>query len=124
MSSDLRGVIVCHAGLAAALVETVNQISGLGDALVPVSNEGCDRDLLRERIAQALGSDPAVVFVDIPMGSCMMAALQELKEGHDASIVTGVNLPMLLKFVFHRDGTPDEAAELARTAGTEAVRVC
>ena len=88
MSSGMRGVIVCHAGLAAALVEAVNQISGLGDALVPVSNEGCDRDLLRERIAEAVGSDPAVVFVDLPTGSCMMAALREIKEGHDASIVT------------------------------------
>ena len=124
MSSGMRGVIVCHAGLAAALVEAVNQISGLGDALVPVSNEGCDRDLLRERIAEAVGSDPAVVFVDLPTGSCMIAALREIKEGHHASIVTGVNLPMLLKFVFHRDGTPDEAAELAKAAGTEAVRVC
>ncbi len=124
MSSGVRGVVVCHAGLAAALVEAVNQISGLGDALVPVSNEGCDRDLLRERIAQALGSDPAVVFVDLPTGSCMMAAMSELKESHDATIVTGVNLPMLLNFVFHRDGTPDEAAGLARAAGTEAVRVC
>lgn len=123
MSSGMRGVIVCHAGLAAALVEAVNQISGLGDALIPVSNEGCDRDLLRERIAEALGSDPAVVFVDLPTGSCMMAALREIKKGHNASIVTGVNLPMLLKFVFHRDTTPDEAAELARAAGAEAVRV-
>ena len=31
---------------------------------------------------------------------------------------------MLLKFVYHRDATPDQAAELARAAGTEAVRVC
>jgi len=123
MSSALRGVIVCHAALATALVEAVNAISGLGDALVPVSNEGCDRDLLRERIAEALGPDPAVVFVDLPTGSCMMAALQELRDTHDASIVTGVNLPMLLEFVFHRDGTPEEAAGLARAAGTEAIRV-
>ena len=123
MSSGVRGVVVCHAGLAASLVEAVNQISGFGDALVPVSNEGCDRDLLRDRIAEALGPDPAVVFVDLPTGSCMMAALRELKGAHDASIVTGVNLPMLLEFVFHRDGTPDEAAGRARAAGTEAIRV-
>ena len=124
MSSGVRGVVVCHAGLAAALVEAVKQISGFGDALVAVSNEGCDRDMLRERIAQALGSHPAVVFVDLPTGSCMMAAMRELREGHDATVVSGVNLPMLLEFVFHRDGTPDEAAGLARAAGTEAVRVC
>ena len=123
MSDGLRGVIVCHAGLAAALVEAVNQITGLGDALVPVSNEGCDRDSLRDRIAEALGRDPAVVFVDLPTGSCMMAALRELQEAHEASIVTGVNLPMLLEFVFHRESTPEEAAERARAAGTDAMRV-
>jgi mannose/fructose-specific phosphotransferase system component IIA len=122
MSDGLRGVIVCHAGLAAALVEAVNQITGLADALVPVSNEGCDRDLLRDRIAEALGPDPAVVFVDLPTGSCMMAALRELKDSHDASIVTGVNLPMLLEFVFHRESTPGEAAARARAAGAEAIR--
>jgi mannose/fructose-specific phosphotransferase system component IIA len=123
MNSGLRGVIVCHAALAAALIEAVHTITGLGDALVPVSNEGCDRNLLRDRIAEALGPDPAVVFVDLPTGSCMMAALSELREAHEASIVTGVNLPMLLEFVFHRDGTAEAAAGLARAAGTEAIRV-
>ncbi len=122
MSEGLRGVVVCHAGLAAALVEAVNQITGLADALVSVSNEGCDRNSLRDRIAEAIGPDPAVVFVDLPTGSCMMAALRELREAHEASIVTGVNLPMLLEFVFHRDSTPEEAAARARTAATEAIR--
>ena len=114
---------MCHAGLAAALVDAVNQITGLGEAFIPVSNEGCDRDLLRQRIAEALGPDPAVVFIDLPTGSCMMAALRELKEEHQATIVTGVNLPMLLEFVFHRDGSPEETAEKARAAGAESVRV-
>lgn len=123
MSSGLRGVIVCHAGLADALVEAVNRITGLGEVLVPVSNEGCDRDQLRDRIAEALGPHPAVVFVDLPTGSCMMAALRELQQAHEASIVTGVNLSMLLEFVFHRDGTPAEVARSARDAGTEAIRV-
>ena len=65
MSDELRGVVVCHGRLAGALVEAAEQISGVTGALVAVSNTGCDRGALEERVAEAVGDGPAVVFVDL-----------------------------------------------------------
>jgi Phosphotransferase system, mannose/fructose-specific component IIA len=40
-----------------------------------------------------------------------------------AKVVTGVNLAMLVDFVFHRSLPPDEAAARAAIAGGKAIRV-
>jgi len=53
MSEELRGVVVCHGRLAGALVDAAEQISGVTGALTPVSNTGCDRGTLEERVADA-----------------------------------------------------------------------
>jgi mannose/fructose-specific phosphotransferase system component IIA len=122
MSEPLRGVVVSHAELAGALVGAVRAISGVDDALVPVSNEGCDPKALAARIEAAIGGVPAVLFVDLPGGSCLTSAIR-LAHGHaDVAVVTGVNLAMLLDFVFHRDVSPGEAARRAVEAGGRAIR--
>ena len=123
MSEPLRGVIVCHGLLARALVDATGQISGMADALVPVSNSGCDRGDLEARVEAAVGTVPTVVFVDMASGSCLFAVLRRLRERDNVRVVTGVNLAMLLDFVFHRDLTPDEAAKRAVEIGEKAIRV-
>jgi len=50
MSEALRGVVVCHGRLAGALVDAAEQISGVTGALLAVSNTGCDRGTLEERV--------------------------------------------------------------------------
>ncbi len=79
MSDALRGVVVCHGELAKALVEAAESISGVTGVLQPVSNSGCDRDALETRVAEAVGGRPAVVFVDLPSGSCLFAVLKRLR---------------------------------------------
>ena len=123
MSEELRGVVVCHGRLAGALVEAAEQISGVTGALEAVSNTGCDRDALEERVSAAVGSGPAVVFVDLASGSCLFAVLHRLRANTGAKVVTGVNLAMLVDFVFHRTLPPDEAAARAAIAGGKAIRV-
>jgi mannose/fructose-specific phosphotransferase system component IIA len=123
MSEPLRGVVVAHAGVAGALVEAVARITGLGDGLVAVSNEGCDRGALEERLAAAVGQAPAVVFVDLPSGSCLLASARFLRSRPGVAVVAGVNLPMLLDFVYHRDATPDAAAARAVATGARALKV-
>jgi mannose/fructose-specific phosphotransferase system component IIA len=123
MSEPLRGVIVSHAAIAQALVFAVTVITGIDGALVPISNEGCDNDALGDRLRQAVGERPAVLFVDLPGGSCLTNSIRFAKQHADIAVVTGVNLAMLLDFVFHRDVSPVEAARRAVDAGAKAIRV-
>jgi mannose/fructose-specific phosphotransferase system component IIA len=123
MSEELRGVVVCHGKLAGALVEAAESISGVTGALVPVTNTDCDRDALEERVVAALGGGPAVVFVDMASGSCLFAVLKRLRATEGVKAVTGVNLAMLVDFVFHRTLSSEEAAARAAAAGTRAIRV-
>jgi len=121
--SELRGIIVSHAAVAQALVAAVRVITGIEDALTPVSNEGCGTEALAERLRNAVGDGPAVLFVDLPGGSCMTSSTRYAKQHADIAVVTGVNLAMLLDFVFHREVTPAEAARRAVDAGAKAIRV-
>jgi mannose PTS system EIIA component len=121
--SELRGVIVSHAALAQALVAAVRAIAGVDGALVAISNDGCDSGALSDRIRAAIGAGPAVLFVDLPGGSCLTSAVRLAKGGAEVAVVTGVNLAMLLDFVFHRDVTPGEAARRAADAGGKAIRI-
>jgi len=123
MREPLRGVIVSHAAIAQALASAVSTITGIDGALVPISNEGCDNDALGERLRQAVGERPALLFVDLPGGSCLTNSIRYAKQHASIAVVTGVNLAMLLDFVFHRDVSPAEAARRAVDAGAKAIRV-
>lgn len=122
MSEPLRGVVVSHAAVAESLVSAVGAITGLADALVPVSNDGCDTVALARRVHEAAGAGPAVLFVDLPGGSCLASAMRLAHGRPDLAVVTGVNLAMLLEFVFHRDLDPAAAARRAAEAGGRAIQ--
>ncbi len=123
MSEPLQGVVVCHAKLARALIEATESISGVTGVLTPVSNADCDRGSLEQRVLEAVDGRPTVVFVDMPSGSCLFAVLNRLRTAPGVKVVTGVNLAMLVDFVFHRSLSPEEAAARAATAGERAIRV-
>ncbi len=101
----LAGVIVTHAGLAAALHEAVARVAGDTRALVTVSNEGCSADEIRARVVAALELDPndgTIVFVDLAGGSCAVASLLALGDRDGIRILSGVNLAMLVDFALRR----------------------
>lgn len=119
--STIRGVVVGHGTLAAALVDAVERIAGADSGLVAVSNTGCDRGTLEERIDEAVGGGPAVVFIDMPSGSCLFAAMHRLAAVTGVRVVTGVNLAMLLEFLFHREEPIDEVVAHVVEVGSRAV---
>src|ERR1700690_2990331 len=97
--TPIKGVVVGHGHLAAALIEAVEQISGPNSGLVAISNTDCDRSTLEERIINAAPPGPSLVFIDMPSGSCHFAAMRRIQSMPDLRVVTVVNLAMLLEFV-------------------------
>ncbi len=119
----LRGVVVGHGSIAASLVDAVARITGERDGLAAVSNDQCDRGSLEQRVADAVGDVPALVFVDLAAGSCLLAVLRRLRDRDDVRVVTGVNLAMLVDFMYHREVTPEAAARRAADSGLHSIKV-
>ena len=119
--SAVTGVVVGHADLAAALIGAVQQIAGADTGLVPISNTDCDRGTLESKVLGAVGKGPAIVFIDMPAGSCHFAVMRNLQSMTDVRVVTGVNLAMLLEFVFNRNSPVDELAVRVAEVGAKAV---
>ena len=108
---SVRGIVVAHGAMAQGMVDAVRRIAGdAADALEAISNEGKSPAQLKEDVETVAGGDPVIVFVDLQAGSCGMAALSACRDGGSCRVVVcGVNLPMLLAFVFATDLPLDEA---------------
>jgi mannose/fructose-specific phosphotransferase system component IIA len=119
----LHAVIVTHAQVGAALLSAIREIAGEVEGVSAISNEGCGREELGQKILAAVADKPAVVFVDLPGGSCFQAAARELRPRKDVAVVAGVNLAMLLDFMYHRDIPASQAAQRAVDAGSKAIRL-
>ena len=120
---SLHGVVVAHGELAAALVAETERISGQTGVLRSVSNTGCGPEQIEERVRGAVGAGPAVLFVDMPCGSCFFAAMRVGRERSDVRVVTGVNLPMLIKACQIRTKPLSEVARVVCAQGRESVQV-
>lgn len=100
--SEVRGIVVAHGGVAAALVDAARRITGVDEPLTAISNDGLGAERLREKVSEACGPGPTLLFVDLSAGSCAMAGLGVRRLTGDVAVITGVNLPMLVDFVFNR----------------------
>jgi mannose/fructose-specific phosphotransferase system component IIA len=104
------------------MVDAVRKISGHDEALlVPLSNEGRSPERLRAELAELVGNGPAIVFTDLQAGSCALAALAAGSRA-ETVVICGVNLPMLLDFVFQSDLTLDALADRLVLKGREGIR--
>lgn len=121
--SAVRGVVVGHGEMPRGLVDAVRHIAGnVADDLVPVSNEGMGPEQLTRGIDQAAGQGPVIVFTDLLSGSCGVAAAYTCRDRERRAVICGVNLPMLLDFVFHTDMPLPELVERLVEKGRDAIR--
>ena len=122
MSETVRGVVVGHGDMPQGLVDAVRHISGgAADGLVAISNEGKSPDQLAEELNAAAGSDPVIVFADLRAGSCGIAAAYTCRDRDRRAFICGVNLPMLLDFVFHRDEPLPQLVDRLVEKGRDAI---
>lgn len=99
MSDAPRAVVAGHGAFAAGMISAVEQITGLGDRFVAVSNTGlapADIDAAVRAAVQRNGA--RVVFTDLPAGSCTTCVRRMVKLDPGITLVTGVTLPTLLAF--------------------------
>jgi mannose/fructose-specific phosphotransferase system component IIA len=89
--------------MARGMVDAIRKISGAGEeALIPISNQGKSPQTLQAELDDLLGNAPAIVFTDLANGSCAITAQVCCHGEYDQAVIFGVNLPVLLDFVFHR----------------------
>jgi len=118
-------VLVTHAGLGESLRHQAEIILGRMMPLTTVSvSEGADPDEALDNLSAALamGADlsGAIVLTDLPGATphnlaCRVATRQAIP------VVSGLNLPMLLKVLNHAEKTPAELAMLACAGGQQAI---
>ncbi len=107
----IQGILVGHGKLAAGMIDAVQEITGIREGLLPLDNQSLTPEALEARLAELAGSGPVVVFVDLPSGSCAFAARRLKHQRPQMAIVCGVNLPLLLDFIFHRTLSLDEVVK-------------
>lgn len=121
--SDSISIVLAHGQLAAGLVSAVEQITGMGDRFIAMSNSGMSGAELEQKLRELVEQTGAkVVFTDLPAGSCNIAAFRLLRD-REVIVVSGVNLPTLLHFVTHPQLSPEEAATEAVERGAPTLRV-
>jgi len=121
--SDAVSIVLAHGQLAAGLVSAVEQITGMGDRFIAMSNSGMSGAELEQKLRALVEQSGAkVVFTDLPAGSCNIAAFRLLRD-REVIVVSGVNLPTLLHFVTHPQLSPEEAATEAVERGAPTLRV-
>lgn len=118
-----RGIVVAHGTMAQGLVDAVRRIAGSGaDSLVALSNEGMSPPDLKAALEDLAGDERVVVFADLLSGSCGMAAMVSARDRQSRAVVCGVNLPILLDFVFHRDMPLEELVPRLVDKGRDGIR--
>lgn len=124
----IQGLVLTHGGIGAELVRVVESILGPVAGLAAGSNHGRSArqvaDLVSDWLAGLAADDHALVFIDDYGGSCANAALLGGGDGERVTVVSGVNLAMLLAFVTWRDEAPgDEVVQRVVDTGRKAVTV-
>lgn len=117
-----RAIVAGHGDFAAGLISAVEQISGRGGVLIPISVKQLGVEDIEALLRQEmLAAGVRVIFTDLQAGSCTMASRRILRGMDDAVLVAGVNLPTLLDFVFAESTPPVEAARHAADRGKAAI---
>jgi len=121
-------LIVTHQELAQALLSVVDLIMGRQEGMAAVSLDPTlppetSMEQIKQGLAQVNNDDGVVIFTDMLGGTPSNLSLSFLQEGK-VEVVTGVNLPMLMKLAHLRESTDlGEVAAALRESGRQGITV-
>jgi len=108
----VTGIVVTHGNLAGELLATAKRIFGEFSDCYPVSNAKMSPQALTEELENLVQSaneaEGVMILTDFFGGSCSHACLGVGRKYSRVRLVTGVNLPMLLAFLYRRNEVPFE----------------
>ncbi|MCX7858284.1 MAG: PTS sugar transporter subunit IIA [Deltaproteobacteria bacterium] len=117
------GIVVCaHFNLAKEMVLATELIAGKQDQMRYVNiNPEDDMEKVKKELEEAIkdvdSGEGVIIFTDMFGGTPCNISLAFLEKGK-VEVVTGVNLPMIIKIALEREGKKlDELAELITTYG-------
>jgi fructoselysine and glucoselysine-specific PTS system IIA component len=93
--------IVTHEQMAICLQRAIEKILGEQKNLFPYTNLVDSLPVLAEKITQNIDEvkpDHIVFFIDLAGGSCWNLANMIQKQQKNATIIAGVNMPMLISY--------------------------
>jgi len=105
----IYAVIIGQGDLPRALLESAKAIVPDAEGVTALSNFECPIPELKSRLEQTISGFPegdVVVFADMFGTSCANAGL-EVKRSHSrVAVLSGVNLSMVVRFLYHRHKKP------------------
>ncbi len=122
----IGAIVITHGKLADALVSTAEAIAGRLENVRHISIDACDSakcisDSISDTIKTMDGKDGIIILTDMFGGTPSNIGLSFLEAGK-VEILTGVNLPMLLKLASHRgERTLSELAVLLKEHGQKSI---
>jgi len=125
----IGGLIVTHGQLAHELLKAAETIDGQMQGIEAVPLEWSDsvdqaREKIREALARIGANDGVIIFTDMFGGTPSNISLSFLEKNR-VEILTGVNLPMIVKFGSLHQESDDVAAmaHVIREKGSKSIRV-
>lgn len=127
----ISGIILTHGDLCFGLKDTLQGIMGAQEGLSVISNSGMGREelvsVLQKKVDEEANLDGVIIFVDMFGTSCWqtakraVAAMEPKKK--EVAVISGVNLPMLVKFSAERESLPiSRLVPLLQQEGEKGIR--
>jgi PTS system mannose-specific IIA component len=120
-------VILTHGDLCFGLKNTLEGMMGKQEGLLVISNLGLGKDQLSSKLKKAITDERfkegVVIFVDLFGSSCWQISKDIASQNKNVAVVTGVNLPMLVKFFGKREALPfEKLVSLVKEEGEKGIR--
>jgi mannose/fructose/sorbose-specific phosphotransferase system IIA component len=120
-------VILTHGDLCFGLKNTLEEMMGKQEGLSVISNLGVGKDQICLKLKKAINEDRfkegVVIFVDLFGSSCWQISKIVASQDQNVAVLSGVNIPMLVKFFSKRKTLPlEKLVSLVKKGGEEGIK--